>query len=113
MDSPITKPELDAALQALDVRMDARLEDRLDRMLRVIATEFSQTREESNRRFDALGERFDRVESRLEKQGGSMQAGARATARFVEWSEATDTTLSRYDRRLAEFEKRLERLEGK
>jgi hypothetical protein len=34
-------------------------------------------------------------------------------ARLIEWSETAAISLLRYDRRLAEFEKQLERLEGK
>jgi hypothetical protein len=64
--------------------------------------------EDLDKRF---GERFDRIEKRMELQAGLVQSGARALARFTEWSEATDLDLSRYDRRLTEIEKRLSNLE--
>jgi hypothetical protein len=105
---PVTKgfikQELKQELEALEGWLDAKLDEKLDSVLKAIGAEFSQFRTE-------LGQRFDRIEVRLDKQGGLMQSGSRAITRFVEWSESTDITLSRYDRRLAEFERRLERLE--
>ena len=58
-----------------------------------------------------LGERLDRIESRLDRQGGLIQGGSRAITRFIEWTESADTTFARYDRRLADIEKRCEQLE--
>ena len=39
------------------------------------------------------------------RQGGLIQGDSRAMTRMIEWTETADTTLSRYDRRLVEFEK--------
>jgi chloramphenicol 3-O-phosphotransferase len=58
-----------------------------------------------------IQEIMDRQDARLERQGGLIQGGARAIVRMVEWTETADTTLSRYDRRLAEFERRLDQIE--
>src|SRR5260370_42293827 len=60
-----------------------------------------------------LQEVVDRMDARLDRHGGLPQGGARAITRMVEWTESADTTLSRYDRRLAEFERRLDQLEQK
>src|SRR5438445_737127 len=60
-----------------------------------------------------LQEVVDRMDARIDRHGGLIQGGARAITRMVEWTETADTTLSRYDRRLAEFEKRLEKIEEK
>src|SRR5580704_791997 len=56
-------------------------------------------------------ERLDRIEGRLDLQGGLLQGGSRAITRFIGWSEKTDTTFARYDRRLTKIEKRLEEVE--
>jgi DNA repair protein RadC len=57
-------------------------------------------------------ERLDRMEARLNLQGGLIQGGSRAITRMIEWTESGDMTFSRYDRRLAILEKRLEAVEG-
>jgi hypothetical protein len=52
-------------------------------------------------------------EGRLKLQGGLVQAGSRAIARIIEWTESTDTNLIEHVRRLSEAEKRLADLERK
>ena len=47
------------------------------------------------------------IEARLKLQGGLVQAGSRAIARIIEWTESTDTNLIEHLRRLTEAEKRL------
>ena len=53
------------------------------------------------------------MEGRLKLQGGLVQAGSRAIARIIEWTETTDTNLVEHVRRLSEAEKRLADLERK
>jgi hypothetical protein len=53
------------------------------------------------------------IEGRLKLQGGLVQAGSRAIARIIEWTESTDTNLIEHVRRLSEAEKRLADLERK
>ena len=60
-----------------------------------------------------VDDRLVAIEKRLPLQGGLVQSGSRAMARFIEWTEGTDTNLFRYDRRLSEVEKRLADLERK
>ena len=55
----------------------------------------------------------DRMDARLDRHGGLLQGGSRAITRMIEWTESADTTFSRYDRRLAEFERRLDQIEKK
>jgi hypothetical protein len=60
-----------------------------------------------------LAEWFDRIEARMDRQGGLIQGGSRTITRMIEWTEGADTTFSRYDRRLADFERRLDQIERK
>ena len=53
------------------------------------------------------------IEARLKLQGGLVQAGSRAIARIIEWTESTDTNLIEHLRRLTEAKKRLADLERK
>jgi hypothetical protein len=88
-------------------RIDTQKSELIDHMHGVGAGLHTQI-EDLDRR---VGERFDHIEKRLDLQGGLVQSGARALARFTEWSEGTDLDLSRYDRRITEIEKRLTNLE--
>jgi hypothetical protein len=60
-----------------------------------------------------MGGRFVEVDGRLKLQGGLVQAGSRAIARIIEWTQSTDTNWFDYVRRLSEVEKRLADLERK
>ncbi len=60
-----------------------------------------------------IQEVVDRMDARLDRHGGLLQGGSRAITRMIEWTESADTTFSRYDRRLAEFERRLDQIEKK
>lgn len=77
--------------------------DLLDQIHRVVAQLHIQI-EALDRRFDG---RLVAIEGRLKPQGGLVQSGSRAIARFIEWTESSDTNWFRYDRRLSEVEKRL------
>ncbi|MGC9947755.1 MAG: hypothetical protein ABSF64_15425 [Bryobacteraceae bacterium] len=96
---------------------------------------FDATQDEMNRRFDAtahliqqvaarleahidqtygdLKARFDRQDARLERHGGLLQGGARATTRLIEWSESADKLWAERDERLRRMEERIRRLEEK
>ena len=59
-----------------------------------------------------LTTKISAVEKRLELQGGLIQSGARAMARFIKWTERTDIELSGYEHRLTLLETRVNDLEG-
>jgi chromosome segregation ATPase len=59
-----------------------------------------------------LRDKISAVEKRLELQGGLIQSGTRAMARFIKWTEGTDVELSGYEHRLLLLEKRVNNLEG-
>src|SRR6266853_3738768 len=83
-----------------------------------LKTEMSAMKEDLLEHIHAVGaqlhtqlqEVVDRMDARLDRHGGLIQGGSRAITRMVEWTETADTTLSRYDRRLAEFERRLDQI---
>jgi len=70
-----------------------------------------------HRQIEDLDKRVDdrliAIEKRLALQGGLVQSGSRAMARFIEWTEGMDSSMFRYDRRLSDVEKRLADLERK
>jgi hypothetical protein len=56
---------------------------------------------------------IQRIEARLDRQGGIINGGARQVARLIEWSEQMDAMLSERDGRIEELTRRLDKLEGK
>lgn len=54
---------------------------------------------------------IQRIEARLDRQGGIINGGARQVARLIEWSEQMDAMLSERDGRIEELTRRLDRLE--
>ena len=54
-----------------------------------------------------------RIETRMARQGGIINGGARQVARLITWSEEIDAMLAERDARIAELAQRLDRLEGK
>ena len=90
-----TEARFDARLQDTEARLEERFDARLDARLDEAFTRFSQhilnevgsRFEEVKARFDSVDARFDSVDARLKLQAGLIQSGARAMARFSEFSE--------------------------
>lgn len=57
--------------------------------------------------------RLDRMDVRLEGQGGIIQAGVRANARLLQWSENIDQLLADRDKRIESLERRMSDLESR
>lgn len=57
--------------------------------------------------------RLDRMDVRLERQGGIIQAGVRANARLLQWSENIDQLLADRDKRIESLERRMSDLESR
>ena len=93
-----------AEMSSVKIGISSMQEDLLEHIHSVGAQLHTQIQE--------VVERMDRMEDRLVRQGGLLQSGARATTRFIDWSESADITFTRYDRRLRELENRLEKIEG-
>jgi hypothetical protein len=75
------------------------LDDALERVMNNVLLELKMMREES-------GKRFDRIESRLDRQAGLIQSGARALLRIDRWADDSD-------RRFAELSDQVQTLEGR
>lgn len=56
---------------------------------------------------------LDRIETRLTRQGGLIQGGARQIARLATWSEEIDEMMAERDGRIEDLTRRLEKLENK
>lgn len=61
--------------------------------------------------FDRQEARQEGQETRLERHGGLLQGGARATTRLIEWSARADDLWAERDERLRQLEERVKRLE--
>lgn len=56
---------------------------------------------------------IQRIEARLDRQGGIINGGTRQIARLIAWSEEMDAMLAQRDGRIEELSRRVEKLEGK
>ena len=55
---------------------------------------------------------LERIETRLNRQGGLIQGGARQISRLATWSEDIDEQLADRDRRIEELARRVRKLEN-
>ena len=78
-----------------------------------LKNEVKQDNDALRRDFQPVRAGIQRIEARLDRQGGIINGGARQVARLISWSEEIDAMLAERDGRIAELEHRLERLEGK
>ncbi|MBZ5626216.1 MAG: hypothetical protein LAQ69_47155 [Acidobacteriia bacterium] len=56
---------------------------------------------------------IQRIEARLDRQGGVINGGTFQVARLIEWSERVDSMMAQRDGRIEELFRRIEKLEGK
>ena len=92
----------------LEQRFDARLDEAFTRFSQHILHEVGSRFDEVNARFDSVDARFDSVDARLKLQAGLIQSGARAMARFSEFSENSEERWVSLAGRVEALEKRLE-----
>ncbi len=63
--------------------------------------------------FTHINDRFDLIETRMNRQGALLQTGSRWTTRMTAWSERIDRLLSERDKKIADLEQRIHNLEQK
>jgi hypothetical protein len=63
--------------------------------------------------FARMDARFDTQATRLDRQGGLLNAGSRWSSRMDTWAEKIDAALETKDREIADLRERLIRLEKK
>ena len=66
-----------------------------------------------SREIGEVKEGINRIDSRLARQAGVLNGGARQMARLITWSEDIDTMLAERDARIADLAHRIDKLEGK
>jgi chromosome segregation ATPase len=103
-----TKEQLTTRVEGLSEKLDATKEQLVNHTNGIAAELHLQIQSVESR----LTTKISAVEKRLELQGGLIQSGARAMARFIKWTERTDIELSGYEHRLTLLETRVNDLEG-
>jgi len=103
-----TKEQLTTRVDGLSEKLDATKEQLVNHTNGVAAELHIQIQSVETR----LRDKISAVEKRLELQGGLIQSGTRAMARFIKWTEGTDVELSGYEHRLLLLETRVNNLEG-
>ena len=66
-----------------------------------------------SREIGAVRDGIQRIEARLDRQGGIINGGARQVTRLIAWSEEMDAMLAERDGRIEELSRRVETLEAR
>jgi chromosome segregation ATPase len=103
-----TKEYLTTRVDELSEKLDLTKEQLVNHTNGIAAELHTQIQEAEHR----LTDRISSMEKRLVLQGGLVQSGSRALARFIEWTEKTDGELLRYEERITLLEKRGHNPEG-
>ncbi len=111
------KADLIGHIDKSDARQKTELLDHVAKLRTDLLDQIHGVGAQSHTQIEDLEKRIEgrlvAIEGRLKLQGGLVQAGSRAIARIIEWTESTDTNLIEHVRRLSEAEKRLADLERK
>jgi|ERR1051326_1541466 exonuclease VII large subunit len=109
---------LDQHKDNLDQRFDQqknvfeqRLEDFKEQLIAVIVDAAGSLHTQMQELETRMNLGFERVEARLGRHGGLIQGGSKQITRLVRWSERIDQMMSERDKKIAELEDRLKRLE--
>ena len=71
--------------------MSPDLEQLAERLTQLVSSVSESLHREMHDGFRHIDERFDLMESRLNRHGALLQTGARWSARMTAWSEETDS----------------------
>ena len=93
--------------------MRPELEQLSERLTQLISSVSESLHREMHDGFRQVTERFDLMETRLNRHGALLQTGARWTAHMSAWCEDTDKLLLDRDKRIADLELRVRELERK
>jgi hypothetical protein len=104
--------ELKQYLEAMESRIDARMEARLGATEERMVTLMTSVKESLERQIDGVTSRFDAQAIRLDRQAAMLQTGARWTNRMIAWSEKVDVSLDKRIQEIGEVRSRLDKLEG-
>jgi exonuclease VII large subunit len=104
--------ELKQYLDAMESRMDARMETRLGATEERMVTLMTSVKESLERQIEGVASRFDAQAIRLDRQAALLQTGARWTNRMIAWAEKVDVSLGDRIQEISELRRRMEKLEG-
>ena len=93
--------------------MSPDLEQLSERLTRLISSVSESLHREMHDGFRQKNDRFNFMETRLNRHGALLQTGARWSARMTAWCEDTDKLLVDRDKRIADLEQRVQELERK
>src|SRR5438067_2387684 len=84
--------------------MDGKLEEFREQLAALIVSTAGDLHIQMQQLEKRMDERFDRIEARLDRQGGIIRAGSIWVDRMTRWSEAMDGVRSKMDERLRKLE---------
>jgi hypothetical protein len=95
----------------MDAELKAHLQGMEDRTAALIAGEVGSLHTDIGERFARVETKLESIDSRLKLQAGLIQAGARAMARFSEFSESSEARWVDVTTKLDALRDRVEKLE--
>jgi chromosome segregation ATPase len=109
--------ELKTYLQAMEERLNARSDERLnaseERIVSLIASEIGILHTQMQSGFARVDERFARIDERLDRQGSMLVNLTKAFGGLLENVERIDSAYSRLDREVNELRERIAKLEAR
>jgi hypothetical protein len=100
-------------LAAMEARIDGGMNRMEERIAALIAGEIGTLHSDMGERFARVDTRLESIDTRLKLQAGLIQAGARAMARFSEFADNSEARWLGYSETLAELGRRVAKLEAK
>jgi hypothetical protein len=100
-------------LAAMEARIDGGMNRMEERIAALIAGEIGTLHSDMGERFARVDTRLESIDTRLKLQAGLIQAGARAMARFSEFSENSEARWVDVTAKLADLGNRIAKLEAK
>jgi hypothetical protein len=101
------KEYLEGRFSAFEGRFNA-FDKRLDGLATAVAAEVGDLHKQIEDLGNRLTARFDSMDARLKLQAGLIQSGARAMAKFSEWSESSEERWVSLLGRVEAIERRLD-----
>lgn len=89
------------------------LDESLERVVNNVLLEIKLLRDHSDVQFGALRGDFSDIRTRLDRQAGLIQSGARALLRIDRWADASDNRIAELSDQIRSLETRLVRIESR
>ncbi|HEY1342296.1 MAG TPA: hypothetical protein VGF59_32535 [Bryobacteraceae bacterium] len=103
MAEPATKEDVE--------RLAGLVKEDIERVINLMQGMFQDLSARMDERFEEVNARLDSQSLRLDRQGGTLQAGTRWISKMDGWAERVDAALEEKDRQIFNLSERVRKLE--